>query len=126
MHYSQQHDYDGNPGANNGTGGGLAYSPKQATLGNGPNEYLLRNVASDLCLSCHDNQDFAPDVLGANTGTHVRQAGGLNKIGYTGAYAEYKGHTLGTEHPNVPGSSCLNCHPAHGGPLTAVFSAGVR
>ena len=35
---------------------------------NGPYADLLRNDVNDLCLTCHDNSSFAPDVFGANGG----------------------------------------------------------
>ena len=75
MHNSQSHQYkSGDP--DQGTGN-LPGSEQADMGGSGPNEHLLRNSGSDLCLSCHNEQTFAPDVLGANTGTHIRQAGGL-------------------------------------------------
>ncbi|MFC1713271.1 hypothetical protein ACFL6S_06380 [Candidatus Poribacteria bacterium] len=120
MHYSQQHDYSGNASeGSNGLGDGLDYDPEQATLGSGPNEKLLRNSASNLCLSCHDDQTFAPDVMGAQSEslTHVRQAGALNRVGDTGDYAEGNGHSIGSQHPDVPGGACINCHNVHNPPL---------
>ena len=105
MHYSQQHAWDsGNP-------------PTPPLPGGGPRDYLLRNKESQLCLTCHDGQTFAPDVMGANTGTHVRQAGGLTTG--AGPYEMWKGHTLGVR-AVAPGGSvairleCNNCHEPHG------------
>ncbi len=110
MHYSQQHQYDGTPGA--------GMPPLGAA---GPYKYLLRNDENALCKSCHDGQTFAPDVVGANTGTHVREAGALNEVGGTGDYAEWKGHTLGSTatapggtFANAEGLECVNCHHQHG------------
>src|SRR3972149_1021169 len=90
MHFSMQHGWDG--GAVSGTfqTGGSWLSA------NGPNHFLLKDTANNLCLGCHNGQSFAPDVVGANGGMAiaVRQAGALNQIGGAGAgYEEYKGHT---------------------------------
>ncbi len=114
MHYSQQHDYSGNAGS-----GSPASVPPQGTMGaGGPYKKLLRNDHNALCLSCHDGQSFAPDVYGANTGTHVRQAGALPTG--TAPYENWKGHTLeATGHPpGVPTTRCSNCHQVHGGSVT--------
>jgi hypothetical protein len=105
MHYSQQHAW----------GSGDPPAPPLPT--GGPREYLLRNQESELCLGCHDGQTFAPDVRGANTGTHVRLAGALT----TGAapYEAWKGHSIGVA-AIPPGGSvsiklqCYNCHNPHG------------
>ncbi|MFN8176721.1 MAG: cytochrome c3 family protein [bacterium] len=111
MHYSQQHGYNPN-------GGGI-YTP----LANGPVTFLLRNDVNDLCLSCHDGQSFAPDVLGAHGNGYIRQAGGLNEVGSTGPYFEADGHTLGStdtapgSNPawnNASGLECVDCHAPHG------------
>lgn len=105
MHYSQRHAYDS----------GDPRSP--ALPSGGPREYLLLNADSQLCLGCHDGQTFAPDVLGANTGTHVRQAGALTTG--TAPHEAWKGHTIGPR-ATPPGGSmairlqCYNCHTAHG------------
>jgi predicted CXXCH cytochrome family protein len=115
MHYSQSHDYAG--------------SPHQAPMANGPNEYLLRNKVNELCLSCHDGNAWAPDVLGANTagGATTRLAGALNwNNGSTLGYLPETGHSLGytgTTWPGKGGSTqtlptdgleCVNCHGPHG------------
>ena len=108
MHYSQQHQYGGAPGQG---------SPP---LTGGPNTSLLREAGvSNLCLGCHDGQNFAPDVLGANANGYVRQAGALNRSGGAAPYQSWKGHTLDvTETP--PGGvstltiTCSQCHKAHG------------
>ena len=109
MHYSQSHGY-------NPDGSGIV-----PTLGtDGPYHFLLRNDINDLCLTCHDGQGWAPDVLGPNTGAHVRQAGTLNRPG-TGLAPT--GHTLdGTDvapgsNPswsNADGLNCVDCHHQHG------------
>jgi hypothetical protein len=110
MHYSQSHGY--NP---DGTG-------IWTSLGTtGPYEFLLRNEVNALCLSCHNGQAFAPDVLGANTGSAVRMAGALNQEGGVGLDAT--GHTLDSD-ATAPGSNpawnnpdglnCIDCHHQHG------------
>lgn len=117
MHFSQTHGYQAN-------GGGLT-----APLGGaGPYTYLLRNDVNDLCLTCHDGQTFAPDVLEANSGSTVREAGALNRDGVAPYYTT-TGHTLdsvstapgGTWAPDpVEGLTCVDCHHQHGRGSTAV------
>ncbi len=114
MHFSQSHGYNAN-----GTG---IFTP----LGTGgPYGYLLRNEINDLCLTCHDGQTFAPDVMATQTGTAVRQAGALNRFGLTtGGYFESDGHTLDVTGVTAPGGTwapdpsqglvCIDCHSAHG------------
>jgi hypothetical protein len=120
MHFSQQHGY---MGADSTLGYGSGFAEGFTPLGGaGPHKYLLRNEANDLCLTCHNGQTFAPDVLGANTNSYVRMAGGLNEVG--DGVAEMTGHTLGSTDP-APGSTpewssevgleCVNCHFPHGG-----------
>jgi predicted CXXCH cytochrome family protein len=114
MHYSDSHDLSGNacPGAN-----------CNLPLGSGgPFPRLLRNEETALCLTCHDGQNFAPDVLGAHANGYIRQAGALNKVGGVDNYQEWMGHTLGsttqapggTWTPSATGLTCINCHSAHG------------
>jgi hypothetical protein len=118
-HYSQQHGY---------SVGGIF-----APLGpDGPNDFLLRNEPTKLCLSCHNGTSFAPDVFGANGGTAgIREAGGLNTAAGHGIsndanYDEINGHTLysmatppgGATSAYVPdaeeGLWCGSCHGVHG------------
>lgn len=145
MHFSMQHDWAGS-------------SPVSTTVQangnwlstNGPNEFLLKAPANQLCLGCHDGQTFAPDVLGVNANaspTQGRRAGALNDSSQGTPYETYKGHTLGsTATPpgfnptaaGVPASSvydpsgtleCISCHLQHGsatvyrnlGPRSAAF-----
>lgn len=117
MHFSQQHGY--------GTGAVSDHPDGFTPLGGaGPHAYLLRNEINELCLTCHDGETFAPDVLGANTNTYVRLAGALNEHTDAAAIQE-TGHTLGSTDP-APGSNpswsmptvgleCTNCHFPHGG-----------
>jgi hypothetical protein len=117
MHFSQQHGYGTGAASDNPAG----FTPLG---GAGPHAYLLRNEVNELCMTCHDNQTFAPDVVGANANTYVRLAGNLNL--HTDALAEQQtGHTLGSTDV-APGSNptwsmptvgleCTNCHFPHGG-----------
>ncbi len=112
MHYSQTHGYN-----SDGTG-------NTTTLGStGPYHYLLRNEINALCLSCHDGQTFAPDVLATNGGnlpTNGRQAGALNRDNVA-PYFNATGHTLGSTDiapggtfSNPDGLNCIDCHHQHG------------
>lgn len=118
MHFSQQHGYAPD-------GSGFVFLPA-----GGPHEYLLRAEVNDLCLSCHDQQSFAPDVLGANGGSgigDVRLGGFLNRLGLEGLAPT--GHTLDSlaaapgsnplwsaedENGAGKGLNCTNCHHQHG------------
>lgn len=112
MHYSQTHGYNAN---------GSGITVDMGT--DGPYHYLLRNHINDLCLTCHDNQSFAPDVLAENGGslpTNGRQAGALNRDNVA-PYFDATGHTLGSTDvapggtwSNPDGLSCINCHTQHG------------
>lgn len=113
MHASMSHGYNSN-------GGGFytALGPDK------PYDYLLRNEVNALCLTCHDNQTFAPDVLesnGGTVGTEGRIAGALN-MNNTAPYFNATGHTLGstdvapggTWSHSGPGLECTDCHSPHG------------
>jgi|CXWL01.1.fsa_nt_gi hypothetical protein len=115
MHASQSHGYNSN-------GGGTFITP------NGTHEYLLRDEVNNLCLQCHDNQGFAPDVLAANGGsvpTNGRQAGALNRDN-TAPYFDATGHTLGSTDVAPGGTwvdathglTCISCHTQHGRSVT--------
>ncbi len=118
MHFSQTHEW--------GSGNAVNSTPKLDGNWLGtttPTAYLLKAAdANALCLACHDGQNFAPDVLGDNTGSHVRQAGALATG--TDPYQDWKGHTLGSpDDPPGKGSStyagpltCAKCHATHGNP----------
>lgn len=114
-HDSQSHGY---------TVGGTVFPPLGAS---GPYTDLLRNDPNALCLTCHDNQSWAPDVLGANGGTAgIRRAGGLNTMtghGFSNdaGYDDIDGHTLwstdvapGGTFTAPDGLECINCHAQHG------------
>jgi hypothetical protein len=145
MHFSMQHDW---AGSNTVSTTGKADGNWLST--SGPNEFLLKAPANQLCLSCHDGQTFAPDVLATNANASPasgRRAGALNEAGLGAPYDQYKGHTLGSTsvppgfNPNgagVPltsqydatgGLECISCHLQHGsatvyrnlGPRTADF-----
>jgi hypothetical protein len=111
MHGSQQHGY-------NSDGGGITVDIGGAQ----PYEFLLRNHVNELCLTCHDGQTFAPDVLAAGNGvpTLGRQAGALNRDN-SAPYFDETGHTLGSTavapggtFTNADGLNCINCHTQHG------------
>jgi hypothetical protein len=112
MHSSQSHGYNADS-----SGSGFFVTP------NGPNDALLRDEVTTLCLSCHNNQTFAPDVLEANGGTgypNGRMAGGLN-MHNTAPYFDVTGHTLGSTDvapggtwSDAEGMNCTDCHTVHG------------
>lgn len=129
MHFSMQHNWDGTtpvPTAGGANGNWLGAS--------GPNQYLLKAPANQLCLSCHDGQTFAPDVLGVNTNaspTQGRAAGALNNPAQGSPYDQWKGHTLDSTtvppgfnptlvgapaawYDNTQGLECISCHSQHG------------
>lgn len=113
MHYSQTHGYNAN--------GSGSFTPLGA---GGPFHYLLRNDINDLCLSCHDNQAWAPDVFETHSpNSYVRQAGALNEEGGNGLHPPSTGHTLNStatapgSNPawnNPNGMTCADCHAVHG------------
>jgi cytochrome c553 len=128
MHFSQTHNWDGS------TPVPTTPAPNGNWLGaTGPNAFLLKAPANELCLACHDGQTFAPDVLEINTNAasqiHGRSAGALNRTGAT-PYEMWKGHTLdstatppgynpatiGSTYTYTPanGLECTSCHTQHG------------
>jgi mono/diheme cytochrome c family protein len=144
MHFSMQHSWSGGAVSNTGLPNGNWLSTS------GPNEFLLKAPANQLCLACHDGQTFAPDVLGTNANAspaNGRQAGALNDAGLGAPYDAFKGHTLGStavppgfnptaagvpttqQYDATGGLECISCHLQHGsatvyrnlGPRTAAF-----
>ena len=114
-HYSVSHEQNE---------GGFAPLPLNPA---GPFPRLLRDQANELCLTCHDNKPWAPDVFGLNGGTPGnRLAGGLNAAAGSphandANYAEIDGHTLwstavapGGTFSNPAGLGCTDCHSPHG------------
>jgi hypothetical protein len=109
----------------------------QFPLTTGPNPYLLTQPQNNLCLSCHDGQTNAPDVLGMNVNASPdqgRQAGAANTVALGAPYETWKGHTLYSTdippgyNPSLIGLSdwyngttyglkCIHCHEFHGSPL---------
>lgn len=82
------------------------------------NPKLLKSA--DVCATCHDGQTWAPDVIGDNTNSYQRSAGGT-RIDNSGG-----GHKIGSTMP-APGKKtdvinynwteleCATCHSPHGG-----------
>ncbi len=125
MHFSAAPGGSGTSTSGNPGGSGA--------LSNGTVGSLLRRDINELCLSCHDGSQRAPDVLGANQGRApgaLRQAGFLNQE--SGVGLAPTGHTLGSTE-FAPGSdppwnaardtsagpgrglNCVHCHAPHGG-----------
>ncbi len=111
MHYSEAHTL---------TGPGQPVIPLES---GGPFPKLLRQSVSNLCLACHDGRADVPDVLGAHAGGYTRSAGGLNKTGDGGEYAQANGHSLGSttvppggtwDGNKTEGLQCKHCHDIHG------------
>jgi cytochrome c553 len=134
MHFSQTHNWDGSsPVSTTPQPGGNWLSTT------GPNDFLLKAPANQLCLACHDGQTFAPDVLADNFNaapTQGRSAGALNEPGVAAGYEIYKGHTLdstqappgynpaavglgATTYNPANGLECTSCHTQHG--MAAVY-----
>jgi hypothetical protein len=138
MHFSMQHNWDGTTPVSE-----TAQPNGNWLSATGPNNFLLKAPANELCLQCHDGQTFAPDVLGANTNAAPaggRSAGAVNESGLGAPYETYKGHTLGatTQPPGFDptkigaaatwydptgGLECISCHAQHG-PATAYRNLG--
>ena len=121
MHNSMAHTWNGTGSVSVGTP--AADGNWVGPVGPAGNYLLKAQDPNALCLACHDNQTFAPDVLGsaktANDATN-RSAGYLNE---TGDAIEHGGHTLGWI-GTAPGGTfvtdathgleCINCHTQHG------------
>lgn len=121
MHFSEQHHL---------TDDGVSGHGNLELGAGGPFHYLLRNHVNELCLTCHDGNAWAPDVLGAPTGAVTNRLGGaLNEAGGTvTGYHESDGHSLGfagvapgqtgatgtAMWTNTDGLDCTDCHTQHG------------
>ncbi len=129
MHFSQSHNWDGSTPVS-----ADAQQNGNWLSASGPNNFLLKAPANQLCLACHGGQTFAPDVFEDNTNaagqTEGRQAGALNEAGAS-PYETWKGHSLGSTatppgwNPAAVGASttwynaangleCISCHAQHG------------
>ncbi len=116
MHYSESHAYSTD----------VAGFGTLALEAGGPFENLLRREPNDLCLACHNNNAWAPDVFGNGTGPAVRLGGALNAaaghLANDANYDEGDGHTLwstetapgGTFAHAGEGLACVDCHAQHG------------
>jgi hypothetical protein len=137
IHFSMSHKWESGdpvtPGPPQIIGGQLTGDWIGTT---GPNEFLLKAPANELCLSCHNGQTFTADVLGVNTNAapqNGRQAGALNDQTLGTPYETWKGHTLGstvvppgydptkvglsaTWYDVTNGLECVSCHLQHGDP----------
>ena len=112
VHFSESHGFAGGI-VGTGAAPGGDWLPSA-----GPNTYLLKAPSStELCLTCHDGQSFAPDVVTMDSyGVNERPAGffaGLDA-------PNYKGHRISRNPGGQPGSSdlCDRCHFV-GSPATA-------
>ena len=150
MHFSMQHNWDGTTPVPTSPTWSTGWSGNWLST-SGPNEFLLKAPPNQLCLSCHDGQTFAPDVLYTNTNpspANGRQAGAVNQAATASApYEAFKGHTLDStavppgfnptaagvpltsQYDPTGGLECISCHLQHGsatvyrnlGPRSAAF-----
>jgi hypothetical protein len=135
IHFSMQHKWESGDAVTPGPPQIVGQELTGDWIGTtGPNEFLLKAPANELCKTCHNGQTFAPDVFGANINaspSQGRETGALNETGANDAgYDTWKGHTL--DSTNVPpgynpalvgwtgtynatnGLECTNCHLQHG------------
>jgi hypothetical protein len=102
------------------------YYPDPANAANGayaPGHHSLLK-GEDVCATCHDGQDWAPDVIGDNDNGYARSAGGVregvvgggHKIGSTVRPPGYNSAALGADlYPAGSTLECASCHSPHGG-----------
>ena len=121
MHNSMAHTWSGTGTVS--VGAPAADGNWVGDAGPGGNYLLKAKDPNELCMECHDNKTFAPDVVGdtktANDAAN-RSAGYLNLS--TGG-VQHTGHTLGWV-GTAPGGTfatdathgleCINCHTQHG------------
>ncbi len=104
VHFSQSHGFAGGTVSTTAVLGGDWLSSA------GPNSYLLKaSSPTELCLSCHDGQSFAPDVVDTDSyGVAERSAGFFGTL----EMPNYKGHKISRDPGGKPGSSelCERCH----------------
>ncbi|MGE5716568.1 MAG: cytochrome c3 family protein [Acidobacteriota bacterium] len=124
-HFGESHGFDG--GAVSTT---TAVADGDWLPASGPNGYLLKASSSTkLCLSCHDGQTFAPDVVETDTYGLTQRAAGF--FGNTDVL-NFRGHNLASASLGRPGDSslcdrchfvgtmataqvqCIDCHNPHG------------
>lgn len=109
VHFSESHGFSG------GAVSTTAVPDGDWLTASGPNNYLLKASSSTrLCLSCHDGQTFAPDVVESDTyGVAQRPAGFFGQPDVP----NFKGHNLASASLGTPGDSnlCNRCHFLHGG-----------
>jgi hypothetical protein len=138
-HHSMQHNWDGT------TPVPTTVAPNGNWMGaTGPNAFLLKLPANELCMACHDGQTFAPDVVGQNANTSPsqgRNAGAINEDNNSvPGYSNWMGHSLASTAPppgynpavvGAPatwydaagGLECISCHAQHG-PATSYRNLG--
>jgi len=111
IHYSQHHDYSGNPT-------GIENLPANADAGGPFENLLIKAHTTRLCLTCHDGQSGTPDVLeGDFNGLDERSAGSFGSVNALNT----TGHNLGQGslpfYSDVSGgpSICSDCHPGYFG-----------
>jgi predicted CXXCH cytochrome family protein len=140
MHASMQHGFAGGTSI---SGTPVAGGDWLSNNGGTPINFLLKASGNQLCLSCHDGQTFAPDVVGGNANaspSQGRSAGALNEAGLGGGYDTWKGHTLDSTatppgydpaavgatanwYNPANGLECTSCHAQHG-PATSYRNLG--
>lgn len=102
VHFSESHGFSG------GAVSATAVPDGDWLPASGPNNYLLKASSSTrLCLSCHDGQTFAPDVVDTDTyGVAQRPAGFFGNPDVP----NFKGHNLASTSLGGPNDLCNRCH----------------